>query len=188
MEKYCLPIHWKMKMWAEELQIILTTQKWCANVVVWFPNLYDMKGNKIGEAPKSINFLIYWDGDTSREIFNSNYIDKYGKGRLFTAEGAVSNNGTKSTPALSADILGDWREELILRSEDNTELRIYSTTIPTAIKQYTLMHDPQYRLSIAWQNVGYNQPPHTSFYMGKGMKPAPKPNIVLVPLPISVKK
>ncbi|CAD0005164.1 rhamnogalacturonan lyase [Flavobacterium chungangense] len=145
------------------------------------PFLYDMKGNKIGDAPKSINFLIYWDGDTSREILNSNYIDKYGKGRLFTATGAVSNNGTKSTPALSADILGDWREELILRNEDNTELRIYSTTIPTDVKQYTLMHDPQYRLSIAWQNVGYNQPPHTGFYFGSGMKPAPKPNIVLVP-------
>lgn len=144
------------------------------------PFLYDIKGNKIGDAPKSINFLIYWDGDTSREILNSNYIDKYGKGRLFTATGAVSNNGSKSTPALSADIIGDWREELILRSEDNKELRIYSTTIPTTIRQYTLMHDPQYRLSIAWQNVGYNQPPHTGFYFGTGMQPAPKLNIILV--------
>jgi rhamnogalacturonan endolyase len=151
-------------------------------------NLYDIKGNKIGDTPRSTNFLIYWDEDSSRELLNSNYIDKYGKGRLFTADGAVSNNGSKSTPALSADILGDWREELILRSADNKELRIYSTIIPTTIKQYTLMHDPQYRLSIAWQNVGYNQPPHTSFYMGKDMKPTPKPNIVLVPLPISVKK
>ena len=144
------------------------------------PYLHDMKGNTIGKAPSSTNFLIYWDGDTSRELLNSNYIDKYNFGRLFTAEGAVSNNGTKSTPALSADILGDWREELILRSEDNKELRIYSTTIPTNVRQYTLMHDPQYRLSIAWQNVGYNQPPHTSFYMGAAMEPAPKPNIVLV--------
>ncbi|TDD95703.1 rhamnogalacturonan lyase [Flavobacterium cellulosilyticum] len=144
-------------------------------------SLFDIKGNVIGLAPRSANFLIYWDGDSSRELLNSNYIDKYGVGRLFTANGASSNNGSKSTPALSADILGDWREELILRSTDNKELRIYSTTIPTAIKQYTLMHDPQYRLSIAWQNVGYNQPPHTSFYMGTGMKPAPKPNIKLVP-------
>ncbi|WP_198033450.1 rhamnogalacturonan lyase [Flavobacterium commune] len=143
--------------------------------------LYDIKGNAIGEAPRAANFVIYWDGDASREILNSNYIDKYGKGRIFTAEGARSNNGTKSTPALSADILGDWREELILRSEDNSELRIYSTTIPTTIRQYTLMHDSQYRLAIAWQNVGYNQPPHTSFYMGTGMKTAPKPNIKLVP-------
>ena len=148
------------------------------------PDLYDMKGKVVGKAPSSANFLIYWDGDTSREILNSNYIEKYNKGRLFTATGAVSNNGTKSTPALSADILGDWREELILRSEDNKELRIYSTTIPTNHRQYTLMHNPQYRLSIAWQNVGYNQPPHTSFYMGKDMKPAPKPDILLV----SVKK
>lgn len=146
------------------------------------PDLHDSKGATIGKAPSSINFLIYWDGDATREILNSNYIDKYGKGRLFTATGSVSNNGTKSTPALSADILGDWREELILRSEDNSELRIYSTTIPTTIRQYTLMHDPQYRLSVAWQNIGYNQPPHTGFYMGYGMKPAPKPNVVLVPL------
>ncbi|KAF2327734.1 rhamnogalacturonan lyase [Flavobacterium daemonense] len=144
------------------------------------PDLYDMKGKVVGKAPNSINFLIYWDGDTSRELLDSNHIDKYNKGRLFTATGAVSNNGTKQTPGLSADILGDWREELILRSEDNKELRIYSTTIPTDVRQYTLMHDPQYRLSIAWQNVGYNQPPHTSFYMGKDMKPAPKPSISLV--------
>jgi rhamnogalacturonan endolyase len=142
--------------------------------------LYSIKGEKIGEAPRSTNFLIYWDGDATRELLNGNYIEKYGKGLIFTATGAVSNNGSKSTPALSADILGDWREELILRSADNKELRIYSTTIPTAIKQYTLMHDPQYRLSIAWQNVGYNQPPHPGFYMGKGMKPAPKPNIQLI--------
>ena len=142
--------------------------------------LYDIKGKKIGPNPSSVNFLIYWDGDASRELLNSNTIDKYGKGRIFTATGASSNNGTKSTPALSADILGDWREELILRSTDNTELRIYSTTIPTDIKQYTLMHDAQYRLGVAWQNVGYNQPPHTSFYMGKGMKSAPKPNIKLI--------
>jgi rhamnogalacturonan endolyase len=142
--------------------------------------LYTIKGERIGESPRSANFLIYWDGDATRELLNGNYIEKYGKGRIFTATGALSNNGSKSTPALSADILGDWREELILRSADNKELRIYSTTIPTAIKQYTLMHDSQYRLSIAWQNVGYNQPPHTGFYMGKGMNPAPKPNIQLI--------
>lgn len=150
-------------------------------------SLYDSKGNKIGKVPSSTNFLIYWDGDATRELLNSNYIDKYGKGRLFTADGAQSNNGSKSTPALSADIFGDWREELILRSSDNTELRIYTTIIPTGIRQYTLMHDPQYRMSIVWQNVGYNQPPHTSFYMGKGMKPAPKPNIELVPFPKDIK-
>jgi len=142
--------------------------------------LYDIKGNRIGNQPRSTNFLIYWDGDLSRELLDGNHIDKYNGGRLFTAEGSVSNNGTKSTPVLSADIFGDWREELILRSYDNQSLRIYTTTIPTEYRNYTLMHDPQYRLSIAWQNDGYNQPPHTGFYFGFGMKKAPKPHIVLI--------
>lgn len=139
--------------------------------------LYDIKGNVIGEAPQSVNFLIWWDGDLSRELLDGNHIDKYKTGRIFTADGCISNNGTKSTPALSADILGDWREELILRSSDNQSLRIYTTTIPTKYKMPTLMHDPQYRLSIAWQNVGYNQPPHTGFYLGTGMKKAVKLDI-----------
>jgi rhamnogalacturonan endolyase len=142
--------------------------------------LFDIKGNRIGDQPRSTNFLIYWDADLSRELLDGNHVDKYNAGRIFNATGAVSNNGTKSTPALSADILGDWREELILRSYDNQSLRIYTTTIPTEHRNYTLMHDPQYRLSIAWQNIGYNQPPHTGFYFGFGMKKAPKPNIVVV--------
>jgi rhamnogalacturonan endolyase len=142
--------------------------------------LFDIKGNRIGNQPRSTNFLIYWDGDLSRELLDGNHIDKYNGGRLFTAEGYVSNNGTKSTPVLSADLFGDWREELILRSNDNQSLRIYTTTIPTEYRNYTLMHDPQYRLSIAWQNSGYNQPPHTGFYFGFGMKKAPTPHIVLV--------
>jgi rhamnogalacturonan endolyase len=142
--------------------------------------LFDIKGNRIGEEPKSANFLIYWDADLSRELLDGNHIDKYNYGRLLTADGALANNGTKATPVLSADILGDWREELILRAADNQSLRIYTTTIPTEYRNYTLMHDPQYRLSIAWQNVGYNQPPHTGFYFGHGMKMAPKPHIVLV--------
>lgn len=142
--------------------------------------LFDIKGHRIGEEPRSTNFLIYWDDDLSRELLDGNHIDKYNGKRLLAADGAIANNGTKATPTLSADILGDWREELILRSYDNQSLRIYTTTIPTDHRNYTLMHDPQYRLSIAWQNVGYNQPPHTGFYFGKGMKKAPKPDIVLV--------
>jgi rhamnogalacturonan endolyase len=142
--------------------------------------LYTMKGVRIGDSPVSTNFLIWWDGDLSRELLDGNHIDKYGVGRIFTAEGCTSNNGSKSTPALSADLFGDWREELILRTTDNQNLRIYTTTIPTKYRIYTLMHDPQYRLSVASENVAYNQPPHTSFFLGTGMKKAPKPDIVLV--------
>jgi len=144
-------------------------------------DLHDIKGNVIGKAPRSANFLIWWDGDFSRELLDRTYIAKYGKGMLFNADGATWSRGSKATPSLSADILGDWREELLLPSKEGDEMRIYSTTIPTTHRMYTLMHDPQYRLSIAWQNVGYNQPPHTGFYMGYGMKKAPKPNIKLIP-------
>ncbi|MEJ2883180.1 rhamnogalacturonan lyase [Pedobacter sp. GR22-6] len=142
--------------------------------------LFDIHGNRIGEQPRSTNFLIWWDADLSRELLDGNHIDKYNGGRLFTANGCVSNNWTKSTPCLSADLFGDWREEVIFRTYDNQSLRIYTTTIPTNHRTYTLMHDPQYRLSVAWQNVGYNQPPHPGFYFGYGMKKAPKPNILLV--------
>ena len=142
--------------------------------------LLNMKGERIGDTPSSTNFLIWWDGDLSRELLDGNHIDKYRIGRLFTAEGCVSNNGTKSTPALSADLFGDWREEVVFRTADNQNLRIYTTTIPTKHRICTLMHDPQYRLGVATENVGYNQPPHTGFSPGTGMSKAPKTNIVLV--------
>ena len=133
------------------------------------------KGERIGTAPRTANFAIWWDGDLLRELLDRNRIDKWDwqEGTLrniFTADGATSNNGSKATPVLSADILGDWREEVIFRTPDSKELRIYTTTIPGTNRFCTLMHDPQYRLSIAWQNVAYNQPPHLGFYLGEGMK------------------
>ncbi|MBE7170743.1 MAG: rhamnogalacturonan lyase [Williamsia sp.] len=144
------------------------------------------KGERIGEGPRSVNFIISWDDDPLSELLNGTLIEKwdYTQGKLTKLldardYGCVSNNGTKANPVLSADILGDWREEVIYRSADNRELRIFSTNIPTQLKFYTFMHDPQYRLSIAWQNVGYNQPPHTSFFLGEGVKNLPKPAIVL---------
>ena len=133
--------------------------------------------------PRQSNFAIWWDGDELRELLDRNQISKWDwkTGQsvpLLTAEGMTSNNGTKATPTLLADILGDWREELILRAEDNRSLRIYVTPYPTERRLATLMHDPQYRVSIAWQNTAYNQPPHTSFHLGEGMK-TPKPAAIV---------
>jgi hypothetical protein len=119
-----------------------------------------------GRKPGSANFVVWWDGDAQRELLDGNHIDKYGTGgdtRLLTASGVASNNGTKSNPALSADILGDWREEVIWRTSDNQALRIYSTTDTTSIRRASLMQDRQYRVAVAWQNTAYNQPPHPSF-------------------------
>ncbi|MFD4643485.1 rhamnogalacturonan lyase [Lentzea sp. NPDC058436] len=116
--------------------------------------------------PGSTNFVIWWDGDAQRELLNGTTIDKYGPNgdtRLLTGSGVASNNGTKSTPALSADIYGDWREEVIWRTTDNRALRIYSTTETTDIRRVSLLQDRQYRLAVAFQNTAYNQPPHASF-------------------------
>lgn len=146
--------------------------------------LYTAQGKPIEgvKHPRQTNFAIWWDGDDLRELLDKNQISKWdwktGEAKpLLTAEGFTSNNGTKSTPALSADILGDWREEVIWRAEDNRSLRIYATPYVTQRRLVTLMHDPQYRVSIAWQNTAYNQPPHTSFYLGEGMKAPPRADI-----------
>lgn len=145
--------------------------------------LYNSKGEKISDKkPSSTNFAIWWDADLTRELLDKNRIDKWDYKtattvNLFTAGGFTSNNGTKSTPALSADILGDWREEVILRKEDNSELRIYNTTVFSTNRFVTLMHDTQYRTAIAWQNSAYNQPPHPSFFLGEGMKQVARPDV-----------
>ncbi|WP_340015427.1 rhamnogalacturonan lyase [Paenibacillus sp. FSL K6-1318] len=146
-------------------------------------SLYTAKGQKIGTTlPSSTNFGIWWDGDLLRELLDSNRIDKWNYTNsttvnLLTASGVSSNNGTKSTPNLQADLFGDWREEVVWRTNDSSALRIYTTTAVTDKRIYTLMHDPVYRLGVAWQNVAYNQPPHTGFYLGEGMNTPPVPNI-----------
>jgi rhamnogalacturonan endolyase len=134
--------------------------------------LYDVKGDVIpGGHPRAANFGIWWDGDRLRELLDGKKITKWdwntsSEQLLLDPPGVVSNNGTKANPSLSADIIGDWREELVVPNADSTELRIYATPIPTRERIVTLMHDPVYRLGVAWQNTAYNQPPHTSYFLG----------------------
>jgi len=143
---------------------------------------YSCKGVKISENKPSVNFRIYWDGDLQDELLDGTKIDKWtgdGVMRIMDFSNAASNNGTKKTPCLSADILGDWREEVILRCKtDSSKIMIYTTTIPTTHRLFTLMHDPMYRLGVAWQNVEYNQPPYLGFYIGDGVDNIPQPDIM----------
>ena len=88
-----------------------------------------------------------------------------------------SNNGTKSTPSISGDLLGDWREEVVWPTSNNTALRVYASPVTTDRKITTLLQDPMYRLALAWQNTAYNQPPHPSFFIGSGMAEPPRPVI-----------
>jgi rhamnogalacturonan endolyase len=136
----------------------------------------------VGAAPGSQNFLVWWDEDETRELEDANHVDKYAAGkttRLLTASGVTSNNGTKSTPALTADLYGDWREEVVWRTTDSTALRIYTTTAVTTRRIYTLMHDPQYRMQVTSEQTAYNQPPHTGFHIGNGMVAPPAPKIIV---------
>ncbi|MBQ8821562.1 MAG: dockerin [Lachnospiraceae bacterium] len=150
-------------------------------------NYYTKNGTAVTSAVSGlgINFATYWDGDLYREGLDGTTIRKwdYNNDKVVTAlsgSNVHSNNGTKSTPSLSGDILGDWREEVIWPTSDDTALRIYTTTDVTSEKLYTLMHDSQYRLSIAWQNVAYNQPPHTSYYVGPDMDTPTQPALYTV--------
>ena len=133
----------------------------------------NMKGEVIDHInPRglSINFGIWWDGDLLRELLDRSAVSKYDwQSNCMTVLQRLDgqfNNGTKQNPCLSADILGDWREEVITRNRESTELRIYVSTIPTDYRINCLMQDIPYRLSVATENVGYNQPPETGFYLG----------------------
>jgi rhamnogalacturonan endolyase len=144
--------------------------------------LRNASGANIGRNPGSANHLAWWDADFVRELVDGNHVDKYGTGsdtRLLTADGATTNNGTKSNPALSGDLFGDWREEVMWRTSNNSALRIYTTTNVANSRIYTLLHDPQYRVALAWQNTAYNQPPHPGFFIGDGMPTPPTPNITV---------
>jgi rhamnogalacturonan endolyase len=140
--------------------------------------LRNVSGEEIGPRPRSAGFAIWWDGDLLRELLSGARVSKWNwqTGReepLFVAEGGGATRG----PNLMGDLVGDWREEILTTAPDGRSLRLYTTTIPTEHRIVTLMHDPQYRLSIAWQNVAYNKPPHPGFFLGHGMRAPARPNI-----------
>ena len=131
----------------------------------------NVKGEVVKDRVRglSCNMAVWWDGDLLRELLDRNRISKYNweKGiceRIAIFEGTLSNNGTKANPCLQGDIVGDWREEVLMRTADNTALRLYVSTIPTDYRFHTFLEDPIYRISIATQNVAYNQPTQPGLY------------------------
>ncbi len=130
------------------------------------------------------NFFAWWDGDLGREVQDGIYIGKWNHetqktDTIFTASGTYAINGTKANPSLTADLLGDWREEVIYPLKDSSALRLFTTTTPTGYRIPTLMHDIQYRNHVALQNTCYNQPTHTSYYLGFDTKEIPVPQITV---------
>ena len=129
------------------------------------------------------NFPIYWDGDLCAESFDyrngkntEGHVVKPREGEIAVMEGSLTNNDTKGTACFQGDILGDWREEVVMRTADGN-IRIYSTDVPTPWRNYSLWHDHQCRQAMVWQTGGYNQPPHPSYFLGEmeGITVAPPP-------------
>lgn len=156
-------------------------------VELWSPNtegirsftgeLISPKQEFISEvaAPVPVNMAVWWDGDLLREMLDKNVISKYdwekgGCVPMLVMEDVTWNNGTKANPNIACDILGDWREEVVMRTPDSKELRLYHTDIPTEYRFHTFLEDPIYRTSVANQNVGYNQPSEPGFYFGPDLK------------------
>lgn len=137
--------------------------------------------------PMALNWRIYWDGDLLSETINGPgssegylYVDKLGSRIYDTGHGNYETaciNGTKKNPCATGDILGDWREEIVMRSADNRYIRVYTTVTPTSYRMPSLWYDHQYRQAMVWQTEGYNQPPHPSFFVGEleGLTQAPPP-------------
>ena len=146
-------------------------------------NVYNTSGKKISGTRPAQNFFIYWDGDLEREILDGTKISKMTSAdtvkTIFTAQGCGSNNSSKSVPCMTVDLFGDWREELILRTDDNAKLRIWCTTDTTKVRLTTLMHDMQYRAQNCCQQSSYNQPPHVSYYLGSDAPLPERPKIQL---------
>ena len=144
----------------------------------------DQSGKTIASLSPSMNFLIYWDGDLEREMLSDTMISKMKSDKqidyFFTADGCGSNNSTKAVPCMTADLFGDWREELIMRTTDNKKLRIWCSTSPTEYRITTLMHDVQYRAQNCCQQSAYNQPPHTSFFLGTGYALPERPAVTVL--------
>ena len=143
----------------------------------------DKNGKTIASLSPSMNYLIYWDGDLEREMLSDTMISKMKSATqidyFFTAEGCASNNSTKAVPCMTADLFGDWREELIMRTTDNKKLRVWCSTYTTDVRLTTLMHDMQYRAQSCCQQSAYNQPPHVSYYLGSDAPLPARPKVVI---------
>ena len=125
-----------------------------------------------GDGNNHLNFRIYWDGDLCSEVLDSPGTESYacvvkpGTGRIYlTNNGGAMNNSSKNNPSFQGDIIGDWREEIVLRN--GTDIRVFTTGAGTGYSMPSLWFDHQYRQAMVWQMMAYNQPPHLSYFLGE---------------------
>jgi len=116
---------------------------------------FSAAGKPIAGSVPPQNELVWWDGDRLRELHSRGAISKWKGAEIGRTEGSVQ---------LVADIVGDWREEIVTFA--NGQLRIYSTPLPASDRRVTLMQDPIYRNDVTHRSMGYPHVPMTSFFLG----------------------
>lgn len=151
--------------------------------------VYDINGNPTGaEKATMVNFPIWWTGSLNRQLFDNRAVNQYnrdgGNVQVFSMIpfDVACANGSKNNVAFMGDILGDWREEIIIARRHSsgiefnkrplpgsTELMIFSTWYPTEYKFPYLMSDDLYYRCTMHQNVGYNSPNHLGYYLGSDL-------------------
>lgn len=140
--------------------------------------VFDCKGRKLDLPAPGTNQSVRYAADLSTQFIDGpdyvwgaheGIINDLTHGTMLVPEDVRVNNGTKGNPCLVADILGDFREEVLYRRADDGAIRVYFADEVTTHKLFTLMHDTMYRTGVAWQNNCYNQPCYTKFYFASDM-------------------
>ncbi|KAL2873487.1 hypothetical protein SGCOL_011330 [Colletotrichum sp. CLE4] len=155
---------------------------------VWsFSGVYNAKENELTESNTELapwpHLGLWWDGDELLELFNDGKFEKWDWENPSTSNSLprilrISDFGGVTAgryPNFIGDILGDWREEVIVTNEAADELLIFTTDKPSDIRLYTLAHNPAYRNAMTLK--GYMQSHHVDYFLGKDMKMPPRPNI-----------
>ncbi len=158
------------------------------------PGIFDCKGNQIFANNIWPPEALWWDADLGRELYDgagsgaiNPIITKYNPSngnvdRLFTMYNDGSTNGAYTIhnayggrAAFWGDILGDWREELVITANDYSELRVYTTKIQATNRLYCLMQNPAYRDQCTCK--GYYQASYVDYFLGNEMPPPPTPPV-----------
>ncbi|PSN61186.1 hypothetical protein BS50DRAFT_505078 [Corynespora cassiicola Philippines] len=153
--------------------------------------LYNAPSDELLETDTKLSpwahLSLWWDGDDTVELYNDGKIEKWDPQnpttsnslpRILRIESYGAINPGDPNPGFLGDILGDWREEVIVTNEAYDELIIFTTDQPTDRRLYTLAHNPNYRNGMTMK--GYLQNAHVDYFMGSGMSTPPKPNIYYV--------
>lgn len=135
---------------------------------------------QFGEMNSSFKHRILWEGTTNEDFYYDNNIWCWNPSTMkidrvtpFNTKDygygvSIGNYDSKANPIFIGDILGDWREEIILlnnTNKDTCSINIYPSTCPTSYRVPTLTANHNYETTLATQLVGYRMMPNLDYYL-----------------------